>query len=175
MIHFLAVLAVTMLAVPGQAILDAGNRCLREPFHRITPTNELGEIVGPVDRRDWGCLGDQSHGRGRQTITLDGVPVPPPADVCMKEAFPNPATTQTALQYTLPEATWLSLVIYGRLGGGPKRVALVRTLADGTFAAGVHQALWDLNDDRGSRVPPGIYRAVLTVNGSSLCGDIQVP
>ena len=42
------------------------------------------------------------------------------------------------------------------------------------LAAGSFQAVWDTHDDSGAPVAPGIYRAVLSVGGVSLCGDIEV-
>lgn len=174
MIHLLVILAATSFMIPDDGPLVARIPCLRGPFHGITPTNEIGEIVGPVDRGDWGCLRDRSHGRGFRTLQLESVPAPPPTDICLEPAAPNPASVQTRLQFTLPQAASPTLVIYGRTGGGPRRVAVVRTLVDGAHAAGAYTVVWDLKDDRGGRVPAGIYRAVLTVNGESLCGDIQV-
>lgn len=173
--HLVLVFAVGMLAAPDPAAMEARIPCLRGPFHRITATNELAEIVGPVDKHDWGCLGDRHRGAGGvQTLEPDGVPAPLPTAVCFTEAYPNPAAGQVVLRFTLPRATAASLVIYGRNGGGPKHVFVARTLLSGTYMAGMHQAVWDLRDDRGARVSPGFYRAVLGAEGEFLCGDIQV-
>ena len=56
---------------------------------------------------------------------------------------------------------------------GPRRIDEIRTLVDTDLAAGLHQLQWDLTDAQGTRVPPGIYRAVLRVGEHSLCGDIE--
>ncbi len=174
MIYIFVILAATAFAIPDDGPLAGRIPCLRGPFHGITATNEIGEIVGPVDRHDWGCLQDRSHEPRFRTLSPDDVPQPPPVDVCLEPAAPNPASVQTRLQFTLPHTDSPTLVIYGRTSGGPKGVVVVRTLVDGAHAAGVYTVVWDLKDDRGGRVSAGIYRAVLTVNGESLCGDIQV-
>lgn len=173
MFRFVVVLAVTMLPFDPSATAGATDPCLRGPFKDITRTNELGEIIGPLDRGDWGCLGDTSQG-GAPIATPDGVPVPPPTAVCLREAYPNPATTVTKIRFTLPQAMSATVVIYGRHGGGPRHVVAVRTLANGAYAAGSYEIAWDLTDDHGLRLSSGIYRAVLTVNGISLCGDIEI-
>lgn len=42
---------------------------------------------------------------------------------------------------------------------------LLRTLVDDTFAPGAYRAQWDLADQRGNRVPPGVYIAVMEAEG----------
>jgi len=41
-------------------------------------------------------------------------------------------------------------------------------------AAGEFTLAWDGNDDQGARVPPGLYRAVMTVPDGTVCGDIEI-
>jgi hypothetical protein len=69
----------------------------------------------------------------------------------------------------------VSLVVYGRARQqGPHQAFPARILVDADLAAGLHQVLWDGNDDGGVRVPPGVYRAVLVVGDHALCGDIEI-
>jgi hypothetical protein len=71
---------------------------------------------------------------------------------------PCPAMHETTLAFTLPAdagAAPARLVIYSVDG------RRVRTLASGVSAPGAHFARWDVRDERGARVGPGIYFARL--------------
>lgn len=157
--------------------------CFRGPFRGITETNEIGEIVGEVDRGDWGCLAESGQRTtlpdtrplGGRSTELEDVPAPPPTQVCFPPAFPNPASQATLLSLLLPSPASVELIVYGQhFRGGPFRVFPVRTLYSGMLAAGSHQVIWDLKDDHGTRVAPGLYRAVARVDGRALCGDVEV-
>jgi len=152
--------------------------CLREPFRGITPTNEIGELIGEPDREDWRCVGERQGGHNvletKGLISEEDVPLPPPTTVCFKEAYPNPATSVTRLTIELPERAHVKVILYAEsFQHGPRRIDEIRTLVDTDLAAGLHQLQWDLTDAQGTRVPPGIYRAVLRVGEHSLCGDIE--
>lgn len=172
----------TALILAGAALLtflDASaaprDRCLQGPFHRITRTNPNGEIIGPVDRQDWGCL-DPVSGAVSPSLGVADIPAPgPPTAVCLMEAAPNPATSQTRLLMAMPATTQATLVIYGiPTGPGRPEPVAVRHLADREFASGLYEFLWDLRDDAGAALAPGIYRVVLTTDAGSLCGDIEI-
>jgi hypothetical protein len=45
---------------------------------------------------------------------------------------------------------------------------------DATLAAGFYEINWDGKDGGGASLPAGVYRAVLKVDGQTLCGDIQI-
>jgi hypothetical protein len=168
------------VAIGALALISAGPPdlppCARGAFAGITETLPDGTIQGQPDPRDWGCAG---HGGGAgagggQALVL-GVPVGPPVTLCFLPAAPNPATFQTQLGFALPSAGPVRLVIYGRSQGqGPPETVVVRTLVDASLAVGLYTNLWDLNDDHGARVAPGIYRAVLVAGDQALCGDIEV-
>jgi len=66
---------------------------------------------------------------------------------------PNPASGATRFTVTLPAAGELRLEVFD--AGGRR----VRTLAAGPLGAGTHAFTWDLHDDAGRRVPPGLYLA----------------
>lgn len=66
-------------------------------------------------------------------------------------AYPNPLVRQSVLAFDLPRAEAARVRIYD-VGG-----RLVRTLTQGDFAAGRHQATWDARDDRGHAVAAGVY------------------
>jgi flagellar hook assembly protein FlgD len=74
---------------------------------------------------------------------------------------PNPLTSGATFGFDLPAASRVDLAIYDLSG---RRVA---TLASGETAAGRHVEFWNARDDRGGRVPAGIYFASFTTAGMS--------
>jgi hypothetical protein len=75
------------------------------------------------------------------------------------------------LAFTLPAdagAAPARLVIYGVDG------RRVRTLASGVSAPGTHVARWDVRDERGARVGPGIYFARLELGGRGITRRVPV-
>ncbi len=72
---------------------------------------------------------------------------------------PNPSRGEVALRFALPRAGRASLAIHGADG---RRVA---TLLEGDRSAGTHDARWSGRDERGRAQPPGVYFAVLDLDG----------
>jgi hypothetical protein len=64
---------------------------------------------------------------------------------------PNPFQTGTGIHFSLARAGRVDLRIYD-VGG-----RVLRTLVDKDLAAGRHDVQWQGEDDRGARVPPGVY------------------
>lgn len=79
-----------------------------------------------------------------------------PTDFALKQNYPNPFNPETQIAYSLPEPSFVTLEIYNMMG------QRVRTLHEGTKAAGEHMVLWDGTDDSGARVASGIYLYRLT-------------
>jgi len=73
---------------------------------------------------------------------------------------PNPFNPSTTVVFELPAPARVRLDVFG--AGG----AHVRTLADGSRAAGVHGVDWDGRDDAGRAVASGVYFARLAVDGT---------
>ena len=78
-------------------------------------------------------------------------------------AFPNPASSQATVAFTLPEAADVRVEVVDALG---RRVAV---LAEGVRAAGRHEAAFD-----GSGLPAGLYVVRLSAGGQSLTQSITV-
>lgn len=68
---------------------------------------------------------------------------------------PNPARSQARLAFSLPRAGAVRLEVFDLAG------RRVRTLAQGHYAAGRYALAWDLRDDAGRAVAPGVYLARL--------------
>jgi hypothetical protein len=64
---------------------------------------------------------------------------------------PNPATGTVTFHYQLAKDLKTSLKVYNLAG------QLVRSLVDGSVAAGVHKALWDGQTENGKKAPAGVY------------------
>lgn len=183
---------LTLAAVASLTLMSAAPPhhlpfCIHGPFDGITQTLSDGTIVGEPDARDWGCVGRRGPGPGGRVApsragvapfdpgTEAGPPLPPPTVLCMDPAAPNPADQATRIQFALPTSAQASLSVYGRRHRhGPRETSVERTLLDATLAAGRFTVNWDLTDDQGDRLPPGLYRVVLVVGEDALCGDVEV-
>ena len=190
----IALAAVAFLTLAGAAPPHHLPPCINDPYDGITQTLSDGTVVGEPDARDWGCAerGAPAHGAvgaapgatGRASATrervatdpeIEGVPVPLPTVLCMYPAAPNPATVATRITFALPASAHVSVSVYARQQAhGPRETSIVRVLIDGALAAGTFALSWDLDDDGGQRVPPGIYRVVLVTGEDALCGDVEV-
>ena len=84
---------------------------------------------------------------------------------------PNPFVPATDIRFKIPEARGaclVSLTIYDVSG---RRVA---TLLDSEVGPGEHTITWDARDDRGRRLPPGIFIYVLDAGETRLSRKITV-
>jgi flagellar hook capping protein FlgD len=81
---------------------------------------------------------------------------------------PNPAGAIAAIDYLLPREGPIDLEVFD--AGGRR----LRTLATGTTGAGAHRGAWDLRDDRGRRVTPGLYLVRLRTQGATLTRKLVV-
>lgn len=85
------------------------------------------------------------------------------ASFALAPASPNPAADRTRLAFRIADgARGAATLVVHALDG-----ARVRTLLDGPLAPGAHDADWDLRDDRGRRVAPGLYFARLSQGGET--------
>ncbi|MFN0149371.1 MAG: FlgD immunoglobulin-like domain containing protein, partial [bacterium] len=109
---------------------------------------------------------------GNYTLTLNGINGGGATDVptggtepldfsraALLPASPSPFLNSTRLDFRVAQEGPVQLRIYDVTG------SLVRALVDETLRPGAHPAVWDGNDDRGSRVASGIYYAQLQTGG----------
>jgi hypothetical protein len=109
------------------------------------------------------------YGTGSDIITIKYVqdggvaerPAPIPANLSVR-AMPNPVVSQTAVRFGLPADGLVTVQVFDVSG------RVVRTLHGGLLAAGWHSVVWDGTDDRGARVPAGVYTVVLDAGGRML-------
>ena len=84
-----------------------------------------------------------------------------PKEIALHQNYPNPFNPETQIQFELPQAATVSLVIYNLLG------EQVRTLVEGSTEAGFHPVRWQGKDDQGRSLPSGVYVYRLQVLGES--------
>ncbi len=89
-----------------------------------------------------------------------------PFAFALGRSVPNPASGSARLDFTVPEAAPVRLLIYDLTG---KRV---RTLVDEESPPGSRSAVWDGRDDRGQQVRAGAYFCRLEGFGRSLAQRI---
>jgi hypothetical protein len=78
--------------------------------------------------------------------------IPPlPKVFALDNNLPNPFYSQTIIRYTLPKDCRVKLEIYNASG------VLVRTLSAGVKKAGFYRIKWNGYDEKGEKVPKGIY------------------
>jgi hypothetical protein len=76
-------------------------------------------------------------------------------------ARPNPARAGTSISYRLAESGRVRLAVYDVTG------RVVRVLADGLAAAGVHAATWNGRGAAGESLPSGVYFVALEGSGTA--------
>ncbi len=92
-----------------------------------------------------------------QTAVAEDAPIAPGR---LTEARPNPFNPSTTIYFRVPEAGDVRLAIYDPAG------RLVRTLVEGEHAAGLHEAVWNGEADRGESVASGVYFYRYRANGA---------
>ena len=81
---------------------------------------------------------------------VEGDPGVPARVPLLTPPSPNPFRASTAMQYTLPNPTHISVAVYNAAG------ARVRSLVDGV-RSGTGEVTWDGRTQAGGRAPAGIY------------------
>lgn len=74
-----------------------------------------------------------------------------PQRVDLQQNYPNPFNPSTTIEFTLSEASRVTLTVYDMLGRE------VTTLADGLLPAGSHEVTWDGTNQAGVSAPSGTY------------------
>jgi len=81
---------------------------------------------------------------------------------------PNPATRFTRLRFTASRAGAAKVTVHDALG------RRLRTLLDGPISAGPIEPAWDLRDDTGHFVAPGVYLVRVELDGTTASRRIAV-
>lgn len=89
--------------------------------------------------------------RGELTAGVSQAESVLPVSYGLSQNAPNPFNPSTLIEYRMPVAGEVSLLIYNLLGQE------IRTLVHGDQTAGTHQAIWDSRDRNGRPVSSGVY------------------
>ncbi len=74
-----------------------------------------------------------------------------PKNFTLYSNYPNPFNPATTIEFSLPKAGFVTLVVYDITG------QKISELVSGDKMAGVHSVVWNGNDDTGNEVSSGIY------------------
>jgi len=85
-----------------------------------------------------------------------------PRITTLAQNYPNPFNPQTYIDFSLPFAQTVSLLIYDERG------RLVRTLVDGVAREGENHIIWNGKDNGGRGVASGVYHYVLKSQSGEL-------
>ncbi len=76
---------------------------------------------------------------------------PLPSELCLHQNYPNPFNSTTIIDYALPKASDVRIMIHNILG------QKVRGLLNQRQTAGYKTILWDGRNDNGTEVSSGVY------------------
>ncbi|MEW6686019.1 MAG: FlgD immunoglobulin-like domain containing protein [Candidatus Edwardsbacteria bacterium] len=159
------VLITTLLLLVG-----CSKRFLREPqvFWGITKTNEEGDIIS-ADPDDWRSGNESSQNSQDKQQFPSSYPIYPiPTIFKIGPAYPNPATGQVRIECQLPASAKVCMFIVNEQG------KIVRKMMVGKLAPGYYLQIWDIRDEEGNQVPPGIYRCYFQSKLFESHGDIEI-
>jgi hypothetical protein len=74
-----------------------------------------------------------------------------PEVFALENNIPNPFISRTVIRYALPKDSRVNLLVYNSQG------ILVRKLKTGIAKPGFYQVVWGGKDDKGRKVPNGVY------------------
>jgi hypothetical protein len=97
-------------------------------------------------------------------VSVEAAGEPRPLE--LRASFPNPASSESRISYSVPSAGSASLRLFDVTGRE------VRTLLDGRVQAGPHEAIWDGRDNHGQRLPAGAYFYELNAGGQRVARRI---
>ncbi len=78
------------------------------------------------------------------------------SQISMRTVYPNPFTTSTTFQLSMPRAGVVTIAVFDIMG---KRVRVLKDHED--ITAGTYPVFWDGNDESGSPVIQGTYICTL--------------
>jgi hypothetical protein len=131
----------------GEKIVAGAGTILRVPIGVTDPALVLGE----VEAADyWGHM-----------ITVSAAnPASVPKRFALFQNIPNPFNASTGIDFNLPDAGDVTLIVYDVLG---RKVA---TLLDEHLEPGAHHIEWDARDDSGRPLASGVYFYRITTASS---------
>ncbi|MDZ7623156.1 MAG: FlgD immunoglobulin-like domain containing protein [Ignavibacteriaceae bacterium] len=93
-------------------------------------------------------------------VSVDGDDSIIPAEYALKQNYPNPFNPTTKIEFSLPVAADVQLVVYNILG------QQVASLINEQRSAGNHSILWNADDSKGMKLSSGIYLYKIKATGN---------
>jgi flagellar hook capping protein FlgD len=84
-----------------------------------------------------------------------------PTNDFLSSNFPNPFNPTTTIMFSIPEESKIGLFIYNIKG------QRVKTILNDEFERGIHDVVWDSEDNSGKLVSSGVYFYKFEVNGEA--------
>lgn len=143
-----------------QSVFGNGGTPIRNDSYCIRGTvgqPAIGIVNGPSHMNKAGFWYQSGEFTAAIEPTLNNLPTTYRLD----QNYPNPFNPTTIIQYGLPEAGHVRLVIYDALGRS------IKTLVDAQQPAGQFNAIWDGITDQNQPVAAGIYFCHLEASGAS--------
>ncbi len=103
-----------------------------------------------------------SSAQGALANTVVSYEMPLPETFGIANCFPNPFNPVTNIEFTMPEADYVSLTIYDVTG------RKVTELVSGYLDAGYHQVVWNATNGAGDKIASGIYFAKLKADNENI-------
>ena len=85
------------------------------------------------------------------TVPVESIPVDKPDELSFSRSYPNPFSTETTIEYYLPEPCHATVKIFNMQG------RVLRILDDAKRNSGFYKTAWDGKDETGNIVPSGFY------------------
>lgn len=127
-------------------------------FSWVAPSPSMGQVTfyaaGLAANSANGSSGDYTYTTSVSLTTLDVDDITDdnlPTDFELGQNFPNPFNPTTTIEFKIPEAADVQLVVYNVLG------QQVKTIHRGDLAAGSYRAEFAATDNSGAPLPSGIY------------------
>ncbi|MCI0493958.1 T9SS type A sorting domain-containing protein, partial [candidate division KSB1 bacterium] len=113
----------------------------------IDTNTGTGTVLGST-----GVTGLRTIAMSPGTTAVEGrAPEGLPQSYALAQNYPNPFNAQTVIEYQLPQAGHVKLVVYNLLGQE------IKTLINKNHEAGQYNLVWNGKDNLGQAVPSGVY------------------
>ena len=154
--------------IPSKSELD-------QSYYRTSPTSAWTDLYNyeetiTVDGQSEDCQGSQNF--CLKGFTIDTLPtgtefIPTlPNTRLQLYNYPNPFSSQTTLQYNIPQFSSVSVEIFNARG------SKIYSFADTRHNAGIIKTVWNGRDKYNNPLPSGVYYTVLTVKtGNSVMSE----
>lgn len=124
-------------------------------FVSIDPSTGVGTVIGPTGFKQITGLAYTATGL---TSIDDEYQNIIPSEFQLSQNYPNPFNPATTIEFSLPKAADVKVVVYNLLG------EVVTVVLNKQMNAGVHKTVWNSNDNSGKQVSSGVYFYELRAN-----------